>query len=69
METIINIIVVILAIIAVIILLPFVWQVILWILANIVWIAIICMVYVAATLAFGWLQKMYTFKTTARVAL
>lgn len=27
------------------------------------------MVYVAATLAFGWLQKMYTFKTTGRVAL
>ena len=27
------------------------------------------MVYVAATLAFGWLQKMYTFKTPGRVAL
>ena len=27
------------------------------------------MVYNAACLAFGWLQKMYTFKTTGRVAL
>ena len=27
------------------------------------------MVYVAATLAFGWLKKMYEFKTTGRVAL